>query len=94
MTSCMKASDGKVVHVHVYAMYCMLAKGALLGPQNPSEMGLMRGSKSLAFWGRGGPKSLLHLPIEGHYELVLLLKPGIGQQLRHLDEFELENAPD
>ena len=37
------------------AMYCMLAKGALLGPQNPSEMGLMRGSKSLAFWGRGGP---------------------------------------
>ena len=47
----MKASDGKVVHV--YAMYCMLAKGALLEPQNPSEMGLMRGSKSLAFWGRG-----------------------------------------
>ena len=36
-------------------MYCMLAKGALPGPQNPSEMGLMRGSKSLAFWGRGGP---------------------------------------
>ena len=50
--ACMKASDGKVVHV--YAMYCMLAKGALLGPQNPSEMGPMRGSKSLAFWGRGG----------------------------------------
>ena len=48
----MIASDGKVVHV--YAMYCTLAKGALLGAQNPSEMGPMRGSKSLAFCGRGG----------------------------------------
>ena len=46
----MKASDGKVHG----ACICYVAKGALPGPQNPSEMGLMRGSKSLAFWGRGG----------------------------------------
>ena len=26
----------------------------MYGPQNPSEMGPMRGSKSLAFWSRGG----------------------------------------
>ena len=37
----------------VYAMYYTLRKGAgLRGPQTNSEM---RGSKSLGFWGRGGP---------------------------------------
>ena len=82
----MKASDGKVVHV--YAMYCMLAKGALLGPPNPSEMGPMRGFKSLAFWGRGGggeggAKSLLYTGSQlDHgenkaYSLVLLKKPSV-----------------
>ena len=38
----------------VYAMYYTLRKGALRGPQTSSEMGPMRGSKSGAFWGRGG----------------------------------------
>ena len=44
----MKASDGKVV----YVLY--VSKGGPPGAKNPSEMGPMRGSKSLAFWGRWG----------------------------------------
>ena len=58
MTSCMHESFRRqsgacicyVLHVYVY-----VSKGALLGLQNHSEMGPMRGSKSLAFWGRVAP---------------------------------------
>ena len=49
-----------------YVLYVSKGGPSCMGPQNPSEMGLMKGSKSLAFWSRGGPfrlggpKSLLH----------------------------------
>ena len=69
----------------VCMLYCMLAKGALLGAQNPSEMGPISGVQITSVLGPrggggggggpilvGGPKSLLHLH-HGAYIIQVLV---------------------